>query len=44
MSHDDMRKVVVDLTISVINKGILNDELMFKDEIWINQKKYLNKN
>ena len=42
-SRDDMRKAIVDLTGSVRNKGLSNDELMFKKEIWLDRKEYLNK-
>ena len=42
-SRDDMRKAIVDLTGSVRNKGLTNDELMFKKEIWLDRREYLNK-
>ena len=39
-SRDDMRKAIVDLTGSVRNKYLSNDELMFKKEIWLDKKEF----
>ena len=38
-----MSKAIVDLTGSVRNNGLTNDELNFKKEIWLDQKEYMNK-
>ena len=39
-SRNNMQKAIVDLTGLVQNKGLSNNELMFKKEIWLDKKEF----